>query len=126
MWWQTGQFRVPQATKRTILLNKEHHLTLLIARDCHDRVMHSGVKATLAELRSKYWIIRGRIYIKKIICRCAQWHTYEGKPYSAPSARVNKARPFSYTGVDFPGPLYVRDIVVSVSESLGEDDSDDG
>jgi hypothetical protein len=29
-----------------ILLNKEHYLTILIARECHERVMHSGVKET--------------------------------------------------------------------------------
>ena len=48
------------STKHPVLLPKKYHLTVLIVRDAHERVMHNGVKETLTELRTKYWIIRGR------------------------------------------------------------------
>ena len=56
--WQCGgrldNSEMPQAAKHPILLNKEHYLALLIMRECHERVRHRGVKATLTELRSRY------------------------------------------------------------------------
>jgi hypothetical protein len=114
----------PPPAVHPILLNKEHYLTILIARECHERVMHSGVKATLVELRSKYWVIQARNFIKRILHKCIVCRRYQGKPYLPPPApplpafRVNEARPFSHTGVDFAGPLYVRDVVNSVPKKV--------
>jgi hypothetical protein len=86
----------------------------LFIRKAHHRVLHNGVKETLAELRSRFWIVKGRSLIKSIIHRCCVCRRHEGKPYSAPpppplpTFRVEEAPPFSFTGVDFAGPLYVR------------------
>ena len=50
-------------------------------------------------------------------------HCYEGKPYATPPAppvpseRVSSEPSFSNTGVDFVGPLYVKDVMVSHTES---------
>lgn len=41
-----------------ILLHSEHHFTALVVNYCHKKVMHGGVKDTLTELRSRFWIIR--------------------------------------------------------------------
>ena len=38
--------------------------TVLIVIECHKKFMHSGVKATLTELRSKYWIVQARNFIR--------------------------------------------------------------
>ena len=35
------------------------NLTTLIIRGCHERVIHNGVKETLAELRTRYWLVKG-------------------------------------------------------------------
>ena len=40
---------LPESSKHPILLDKSNYFTTLIVRDCHARVMHSGVKATLTE-----------------------------------------------------------------------------
>ena len=39
-----------------ILVNAIHHLTTLI-EECHE---HNGVKEALTQLRSRYWIVKGR------------------------------------------------------------------
>ena len=49
-----GNADLPHQAKYMILLHKSHHLSLLIVRDAHNRVMHDGVKETLTEIRSKY------------------------------------------------------------------------
>ena len=38
----------------------ESWFTILLVRDCHERVMHSGVEATLSRLRRRFWLVRGR------------------------------------------------------------------
>ena len=115
---------VPPAAKHPIFLNKDHYLTNLIVNECHERVMHGGVKATFTELRSRYWLVRGRQLVKKILHKCVVCRRFQARPYCPPPApplpsfRVNEARPFSYTGVDFAGPLYVRDTIASASRKV--------
>ena len=42
-------------------------LTRLIVIYCQERVKHSGVNCTLAELRTKYWVVHGRQLVKQLI-----------------------------------------------------------
>ena len=97
---------------------------MMIVMESHERVMHSGVKATLTELRSRYWIVEARNYVRRILRNCVTCQRHQGKPYKPPPApplpafRVNEARPFSHTGVDFAGPLYVRDTVNSTPRKV--------
>ena len=53
--------------RRPIILPKKHHLTKLIIQDCHESVHHSGARATLAQLRSKYWVPKGRKVVKGVV-----------------------------------------------------------
>jgi hypothetical protein len=61
---------IPYNVKHPILLPRDHHLTQLIVRRAHERVLHNGVKDTLNEVRSKFWIIKCRSLLKKLIHRC--------------------------------------------------------
>ena len=54
------------AAKHPILLYKKCHFTALIMRCSHERVLHNGVKETLGEVRSKYWILQGRSFVRKL------------------------------------------------------------
>ena len=105
--------------KHPILLNKKHYLTYLIVKNAHERVQHNGVKETLTEVHSKYWIIRGRSLVKSFIHKCIICRRIDGTPLHAPPAlplptfRVNKAPPFSNSAVNFAGPFYVRNWGVS-------------
>ena len=58
---------LPFSTRHPALLPKHHPLTDLIIRESHERVMHNGVKETLAETRSKYWIIHGRQCVRRVL-----------------------------------------------------------
>ncbi len=102
------------STRHPILLHKNHHLTKLVVKRAHERVLHDGVKETLTEVRVKFWIVKGRSFVRRILQQCTVCKRFEGGPYPTPPPpplppyRVEEAPPFTNTGVDFAGPLYVR------------------
>ena len=109
-----GNSELTDSAKYPILLDASHHLTTLVVWRCHERVMHGGVKETLTELRSNFWIVRGRYFIRSLLFRCTVCKKFEGKPYKVPQApplpsyRVKEAPAFSYIGLDYVGPLFVK------------------
>ena len=110
-----GNADIPYTAKYPILLHKGHHLAILIIRDAHQRVKHNGVKETLTEIRAKYWIIRGRQLVRTVLHKCVICQRFEGQAYNSPPPpplpdfRVKEQPPFTTAGVDFAGPLYIRD-----------------
>ena len=102
----------PEALKRPILLPSRHHFTQLVIREGHKAVHHNGVRDTLNCIRERFWILRGRESVKRVIKQCVICKKLEGKPFKnpktphLPAARVTDASPFAYTGIDFAGPLY--------------------
>ena len=103
-----------EEAKFPIILPKNNKFTELVILDCHSRVHHLKVRSTLAELRAKFWVTQGRQYVKKIIKSCFICKKLEGKSYESPAIaplpefRVREAPPFSKVGVDFAGPVYVK------------------
>ena len=105
---------LPYSTKHPVILPGDHHLTTLYVRRAHARVLHNGTKETLTELRSQFWVIKGRSVVKRILHNCYICRRHEGKsclvppPPPLPAFRVREAPPFANTGVDFAGPLFVQ------------------
>ncbi|XP_065896199.1 uncharacterized protein [Dysidea avara] len=103
-----------QAMKCPKLLPKDEHYTRLVVEDCHKRVFHAGVSQTLAQLRLEYWIPHGRSTVRKLLKQCRVCCRCEGtanrKPDMPPwpKERVVEALPFEYTGLDYFGPLYIK------------------
>lgn len=82
MWRCRGRIQnanVPYSTKHPALLHKDHHFTKLLFRKAHVRILHSGVKDTLAELRTNFWIVKGRSLVKSFIHQCSL-PTFRGSP----------------------------------------------
>ena len=71
-------------SKFPIILPKEHRLTQLIVLECHKRVHHLKVRATLAEFRSRFWVTKGRQFVKKILKPCLRCRFLDVKAYNAP------------------------------------------
>ena len=116
--WRCGgrllNANIPFSSKHPILLPKEHDLTPLIVQAAHHRVLHNGLKETLSELWSKYWITQGRSLVRDAIhIKCVMCRRLEGRPFSSPPApllpsfRVTESPPFTYTAVDFTGSIYI-------------------
>ena len=53
--------------KLPILLPNFHHFTYLVAQSAYEKLYQNGVKETLLEIRSKYWIPKVRQIIKRIL-----------------------------------------------------------
>ena len=76
---------VPFRMKHPVLLPRDHYLTTLIVRRAHQRVLHNGVKDTLAEVRARHWIVKGRAFVRKLIHQCVISKKFEGKTFLGPS-----------------------------------------
>jgi hypothetical protein len=99
--------------KHQILLPKGHVVTKLIIRGTHIEEMHAGVQNTLAAVRQKYWPIAGRNVVRQIIHQCVKCYRTKPTPFvelmgNLPSDRVTPARPFIHCGLDYLGPLQVK------------------
>ena len=103
-------------TKFPILLPKNSRFTELLIIDCHAQVAHNGLAETLNQLRSRFWVPKARQAIKRIISRCRLCRIFDGKPFPypapppLPTERVSDCFPFTFTGVDYAGPVFVKDI----------------
>jgi len=99
-----------------IFIPKDSYLTKLIILDSHERVLHAGLAITLNFIRNTYWITQGRRTVKMILDRCVTCKRAQALPLRGPpppdlpSFRMSFDFAFSNTGIDFAGPLYVRNI----------------
>ena len=106
---------LPYNTKFPILMPKDNYLTTLIVQSMHKTVMHGGVCETLTHIRQTYWIPQGRQLVKRIISKCVTCRKIQGPPFRSvptpplPKSRVLQSQDFQFTGIDYTGPLYVRD-----------------
>ena len=91
------------------------YFTHLVIKDAHERMLDSGVSHTLAQVRQEYWIPQGKRETKRVVSRCTICRRYEGPPYalppmpSLPRDRVSKSEPFQSIGLDYLGPILVKE-----------------
>ncbi|GFQ66634.1 uncharacterized protein TNCT_186921 [Trichonephila clavata] len=71
--------------KHPIILSNDYFASLIVY-DCHEQVLHNGVNETLIQVRM------------------ASKHIAP-----LPNDRIEKSQPFETTGVDFAGPLYLKE-----------------
>lgn len=97
-----------------IILPKSHIGTKLIIRQAHEDTLHSGIHATLYYLRQKYWPIDGKNQVRYMVHKCVRCTRckppiVQYKMGDLPAVRVNEARPFLNTGVDYCGPFFIKE-----------------
>ena len=63
---QLGREKLPFDPKLPILPPNSHHFIELVIQSAHEKVCHNGVRETLLELRSKYWILNKCFFCRKL------------------------------------------------------------
>ena len=102
--------------KNPLLLRSNSYFTNLIILRSHEKVFHNGLEATLSNIRLHYWITKGRQSVKNVLKKCFLCKLVKGKfitpakTPSLPTFRVNCSHSFESVGVDFAGPLFVKDV----------------
>ena len=97
-----------------LLPHREHHVNLVI-QEVHERLIHAGVSHTLSSLRQEYWIPQGRRAVRACLSHCLICRRHEGPSFSLPMMppwprlRVSRSLPFQFTGLDYLGPIYVKE-----------------
>ncbi|XP_058840964.1 uncharacterized protein LOC131696441 [Topomyia yanbarensis] len=105
----------PYITKHPILLPNFHPYARMIAKCYHLKLIHGGSRLTLASLRESYWPVNGRRLVRSVLRNCFQCARASPVPVAQqmgqlPVHRVTASRPFTTTGVDFAGPVYLKPI----------------
>lgn len=103
--------------KHPIILPKNNRLTQLIIDHEHKKHLHSGTQNLLSILRLKYWPIDGINQVKSLIRSCIVCFKVKPKPVeflmgNLPSNRVTPSRPFTNCGIDYAGPILIKERVV--------------
>ena len=61
---------IEQEQRHPVILPKRHHVADLIVRHYHLLSGHSGQEFVLSLIRKSYWIIKGRVAVRRVLSRC--------------------------------------------------------
>ena len=103
----------PYDSMHQIILPKKHIVSELIILNVHNQG-HMGTEYVLANVRKKYWIVNGRVTVKKIGRQCLHCRKLTVNNIQPIMSDLPKIRtedmipPFSNTGADLFGPVSIK------------------
>lgn len=105
---------LPDRHKFPILLSKSSFLPLLLARHWHTYACHAGPRLISALICRQFWIVGERQVIRRAISecvRCVRLAARNPQPIMSdlPDFRVQPCFPFSRVGIDYAGPLIMKE-----------------
>ncbi|XP_058828197.1 uncharacterized protein LOC131688063 [Topomyia yanbarensis] len=101
-------------TKFPIILHREHQVTFLISDWYHRHFRHANRETIINEIRQRFEIPKLRVLMATVGRNCMVCRIRGAKPQPPPLSLLPDARlaafirPFTYVGLDYFGPLYVR------------------
>ncbi|XP_065079713.1 uncharacterized protein LOC135702590 [Ochlerotatus camptorhynchus] len=100
--------------KYPAILPKTHYVTALIIDSFHRKFGHANKETIVNEIRQQFHVSELRAAVGKVVkecCRCKMRKTIPQPPRMSqlPEARLTPyVRPFTFTGLDYFGPITVR------------------
>lgn len=113
----TGRHNPSPGCVQPLVLEYSDKLTELIVKDVHEKNQHAGPGWCTSHFRNEYWCVRALRTVKGLLRQCVickKRRAARGEQVMAPLPewRLEKnPRPFSYTGIDFAGPIPVKQMV---------------
>lgn len=104
---------LPYDRKHPPILPAHNHFTALIFRNLHETLLHASPVATLQQLRLQYWPLGGRREAKRVLSGCVACFRTSARVAeqlmgAMPSERVTPKRAFQSVGLDFAGPVNIK------------------
>ena len=93
----------PYPAKHQIILPNKSHVVDLIVRYYHLMSGHSGLEHVLSMVRGKYWILKARTAVRRVLIDCKRRKAPLGKQKMAdlPTDQVTPVKaPFTFVGID--------------------------
>ncbi|XP_058826865.1 uncharacterized protein LOC131686880 [Topomyia yanbarensis] len=100
--------------RHPVILPRRHRVTELLVHRFHRNFRHGNAETVVNEVRQLYAIPRLRLMVKKVGRECPSCKIRRTRPMIPPMAPLPSARlahherAFTYTGVDYFGPLLVK------------------
>ena len=104
-----------EETKCPQLIPRGEIFTHLLIEEIHQRLIHAGVAHTLSQIRQEFWITQGRAEVRRVISKCTICKRHNGPSFRLPlmppwpRERVSRSTAFQYVGLDYLGPLRVKE-----------------
>ena len=105
---------IPFDAVHPMILPKDHPISTIIVRHYHETLGHAGREHVLSALPHRFWILQSRSLVRQVLRKCVNCRERNEAPMQQLMADLPKERlipyesPFTYVGVDFFGPLYVK------------------
>ncbi|RYZ85504.1 MAG: PAS domain S-box protein, partial [Proteobacteria bacterium] len=105
---------MPFDTKHPIILSSEGRFSHLIAVEAHAKTLHGGNQLCIQYIRSRFWMITVRKAIKRVTLKCVRCFRHrkevaEQLMGDLPAARIVSGHPFEEVGVDYCGPILIKE-----------------
>lgn len=102
-----------------IFLSRKSPMAKLLVLDAHHYLLHAGVELVHCFLRCRFWIPKGRNFIRNVLfhnflTKCITCLKFSGKHFEYPAApdlpdfRCRGDAAFLHVGIDYFGPFYVK------------------
>ncbi|XP_057694568.1 uncharacterized protein LOC130917316 isoform X2 [Corythoichthys intestinalis] len=101
--------------KHPVIMPRDHHVSRLLIKHCHEKIHHQGRGMTVNEIRANgIWIIGCSTEVSSFIYKCVKCRRYrkynqEQKMGDLPSERLEATPPFACSGMDCFGPFCVKE-----------------
>ncbi|XP_055622591.1 uncharacterized protein LOC129766753 [Toxorhynchites rutilus septentrionalis] len=104
---------LPYEAKHQLVLPDKNTITESLIRALHEENLHVGPSGLISIIRQRFWLLNARNTVRKVIRSCvvcfrANPQLVQPTMGNLPEARVVPAAPFAKTGLDFAGPVFIR------------------